>query len=74
VDTQATHPHPVAITQAEVARIAAGQRVSKDSTTDNGHSHMVSLIDARRFLSLIGDPARPDRTGMRRRPFLREHR
>jgi hypothetical protein len=40
---QATHPHTVAITQAEMGQIAANQRVSKNSTTDDGHSHTVTF-------------------------------
>jgi hypothetical protein len=40
---QATHPHTVVIAQAEMAQIAANQRVSKDSTTDSGHSHTVTF-------------------------------
>jgi hypothetical protein len=39
----ASHPHTVAITQAELAQIAANQRVSKSSTTDSGHSHTVTF-------------------------------
>ena len=35
------HPHTVTLTAAEVASIAANQRVSKESSTDNGHSHSV---------------------------------
>jgi hypothetical protein len=40
---QATHPHTVSISQAEMMQIAANQRVTKDSTTDNGHNHMVTF-------------------------------
>jgi hypothetical protein len=40
---QATHPHTVAITQAELGQIAANQRVSKDSTSNDGHSHTVTF-------------------------------
>jgi hypothetical protein len=40
---QATHPHTVTITQGEMAQIAANQRVSKDSSNDNGHTHTVTF-------------------------------
>jgi hypothetical protein len=40
---QATHPHTVTITQAEIGQIAANQRVSKNSTTEDGHSHTVTF-------------------------------
>jgi hypothetical protein len=40
---QATHPHTVAISQAEMAQIAGNQRVSKESTTEEGHSHTVTF-------------------------------
>ena len=39
----ATHPHRVSLTAAEVASIAAGTKVTKESTTDNGHSHDVTF-------------------------------
>ncbi len=39
----ASHPHTVELTQAEIASIAANQRVSKESSTDNGHSHTVTF-------------------------------
>jgi hypothetical protein len=39
----ATHPHTVAITQTELGQIAANQRVSKNSTTDDGHNHTVTF-------------------------------
>jgi len=40
---QATHPHTVDLSAAEVASIAANQRVTKESSTDNGHSHSVTF-------------------------------
>ena len=39
----ATHPHTVTLSQAELGQIAAGTRVSKESTSDNGHSHSVTF-------------------------------
>jgi hypothetical protein len=39
----ATHPHTVVITQPELGQIAANQRVSKDSTNNDGHSHTVTF-------------------------------
>ena len=39
----ATHPHTVELTAAEVSSIAANTRVSKESSTDNGHSHTVTF-------------------------------
>ncbi|MGE5127441.1 MAG: hypothetical protein ACM3PV_14205 [Betaproteobacteria bacterium] len=39
----ATHPHTVSLTGAEIASIAANQRVAKDSSTNNGHSHTVTF-------------------------------
>jgi hypothetical protein len=40
---QATHTHTLSLTQAEVASIGANQRVSKISTTDDGHNHTVTF-------------------------------
>ncbi len=37
------HPHTVTLTAAEVASIAANQRVSKESSTDSAHSHSVTF-------------------------------
>jgi len=39
----ATHPHLVDLTAADITSIAANQRVSKESSTDNGHSHSVTF-------------------------------
>lgn len=39
----ADHPHTVQLTAAEVGQIAAGQRVTKESSTDAFHSHQVSF-------------------------------
>jgi hypothetical protein len=40
---QATHPHTVTISVSELTSIAGNQRVSKESTTDEGHSHTVTF-------------------------------
>jgi hypothetical protein len=40
---QADHPHTLTLTAAEVASIAANQRISKESSSDNGHSHSVTF-------------------------------
>lgn len=37
------HPHTVALSAAEVASIAGGQRISKESSTDAAHSHTVTF-------------------------------
>lgn len=37
------HSHTVTLTEAQVAGIAANQRVSMESTTDDGHSHTVTF-------------------------------
>lgn len=37
------HPHTVTLTESQVAAIAANQRVAKESTTDDGHSHTVTF-------------------------------
>ena len=37
------HPHTVDLTAADMTSIAASQRVSKESSTDNGHSHSVTF-------------------------------
>jgi hypothetical protein len=39
----ATHPHTVNITQAELMTLANRQPVTKTSTTDNNHSHMMTF-------------------------------
>ncbi len=39
----ADHPHSVTLSAAEVAQIGARQRVSKDSSTDAGHTHTVTF-------------------------------
>lgn len=39
----ATHPHTVSLSQSEVMAIAAGQRVSKMSSNDDGHAHDVTF-------------------------------
>jgi len=40
---QATHPHTVELTAAEVTSIGTGATVSKTSTTDSGHNHTVTF-------------------------------
>lgn len=37
------HPHTVSLSAAEVTAIAANSRVSKESTTEDGHSHTVTF-------------------------------
>jgi hypothetical protein len=37
------HPHTVTLTAAEISAIAGNGRVSKQSTTDDGHSHTVTF-------------------------------
>jgi hypothetical protein len=39
----ATHTHTVELSAAEIASIAASQRVSKSSSTDSGHDHTVTF-------------------------------
>jgi hypothetical protein len=39
----ADHPHTVELSAAEVDAIAASQRVSKTSSTDASHSHVVTF-------------------------------
>jgi hypothetical protein len=39
----ATHPHSVALSAAEVGMIGNQQRVSKTSSSDDGHSHAVTF-------------------------------
>lgn len=39
----ADHPHTVTLTQADVAAIAASTRVTKESSSDAGHSHGVTF-------------------------------
>jgi hypothetical protein len=40
---QADHPHSLELTAAQVQQIAANQRVSKESTVDQAHSHTVTF-------------------------------
>jgi hypothetical protein len=37
------HTHTATLSAAEVISIAGGTRVSKESTTDGGHSHSVTF-------------------------------
>jgi len=39
----AAHSHTVDLTAADMTSIAANQKVSKESSTDNGHSHSVTF-------------------------------
>jgi hypothetical protein len=39
----ADHPHTVELSEPEVMRIAEGERVSKQSSSDAGHSHQVTF-------------------------------
>lgn len=41
--TGSGHTHTVALSQAELAQISAGTRVSKDSSNDEGHMHTVTF-------------------------------
>jgi hypothetical protein len=43
IQGQATHNHTVQLSQAEIAQIAARQRVSKDSSTEEFHQHTVTF-------------------------------
>ena len=40
---QADHPHTVDFGAAELSSVAAGQKVSKESSTDQSHSHTVTF-------------------------------
>jgi hypothetical protein len=40
---QADHPHTVALSGPEVVQIGAGGRVSKTSSNDDGHNHVVTF-------------------------------
>jgi hypothetical protein len=40
---QATHPHTVSVSAAEVTQISQGAQVSKASTTNDGHAHTVTF-------------------------------
>jgi len=37
------HPHTVTLTAADMTAIAGNSRVSRESTTDDGHSHSVTF-------------------------------
>ena len=39
----ATHTHKVDLSADDMTAIAANQRVSRESTTDSGHSHTVTF-------------------------------
>ncbi len=38
-----SHPHTVSLSAAEISMIAGNQRVSKESTSSNSHTHTVSF-------------------------------
>jgi len=37
------HPHTLDLTAADIASIAAGNKLTRESTTDSGHSHDVTF-------------------------------
>ncbi len=37
------HPHTLELTAADITSIAAGNKVTRESTTDSGHSHDVTF-------------------------------
>ncbi len=39
----AGHPHHVLLSGSEVTQVAGGTRISKTSTTDDGHNHQVTF-------------------------------
>ncbi len=39
----ADHPHTVTLSMPEIMQIAAGGRVAKTSSTDDGHNHLVTF-------------------------------
>jgi hypothetical protein len=39
----ADHPHTLALTMAEVVQVGAGGRVSKTSSSDDAHTHVVTF-------------------------------
>lgn len=43
IQGSADHPHTVQLTAADVASIAASNRVSKTSSSDAGHDHIVTF-------------------------------
>jgi hypothetical protein len=43
IQGQAAHAHFVQLSGAEVTQVSQGARVSKSSSTDDGHSHTVSF-------------------------------
>ena len=43
IQGSAGHPHTVALSGSDLAAIAANQRVSKDSSSDAGHTHTVTF-------------------------------
>ena len=40
---QSDHPHTVILSAAEIAAVGANQRVSQESSSDDGHSHTVTF-------------------------------
>ena len=43
IQGQAAHPHFVQLSGAEVTQVSQGARVSKSSSTDDGHNHTVTF-------------------------------
>ena len=43
IQGSAPHPHTVQITAGEVQTIASGQRVTKESSNDDAHTHVVTF-------------------------------
>lgn len=43
IQGSATHPHSVSLSASEVVAIGANQQVSKESSSENGHSHTVTF-------------------------------
>lgn len=46
IQGDATHPHTVDVSQAELRSLQSRQTVTKTSTTDNNHSHTVTFTPA----------------------------
>lgn len=40
---QANHPHSVSLSSADITAIAGGQRVSRESSNDDAHTHTVTF-------------------------------
>jgi hypothetical protein len=46
IQGNATHPHTVDVTQADLRNLQSRQVVSKDSTNNSGHQHTVTFTPA----------------------------